>query len=145
MFKVKVEGEYVSSGKLKDIKFYEAEFEMEEGDVGKARAIIQNGLIRDYLRKNVDGYGRWRTCQVVGVEEVKGKEAEGDTELHALLLEATELECIPPSYNSYGDDKLRKKALTEAIKKKKVRVANYNKKTGKAAKAGDVVDQGYIS
>ena len=59
MFKVKVEGEYVVSGKLKELKYYEAEFDLEEGEESMARAIIQNGLINDYMRKNVEGYGRW--------------------------------------------------------------------------------------
>lgn len=133
MFKVKVSGTYVISGRLAQIDAYEAEFKMSEGREAEARAIIQNsGMLDIELRKSKPNYKRWRTCQVIKITELKeqGKvddktKAANDeqAEIEALLIEATNIACIPVSYKSYVSDKLRKDALIESIKKKKKKIA----------------------
>lgn len=124
MFKITVSGNYVISGKLAQIDEYETSFIMSEGREAEARAIIQNsGMLDERLRKEKKNYKRWRTCNVTNIEEAKdGSSKDVDQELDVLLVDATELGCIPTTYKRLASNVTRKKALQEAIKKKKSRI-----------------------
>ena len=124
MYKVTVAGTYVISGRLAQIDSYEVEFTMAEGDTAKARLIIQNsGMLDEKLRKEKTSYKRWRTCQVIDIKNIGGETKKDVKELEDLLIEATELACMPVSYKSFTNDKLRKEALKASIKRKKKKVA----------------------
>ena len=129
MYKWTAIGQYITAGKLKGTQDYEEVFELEEGNLSKARAIIQNGLLSDRLRKK-DNYYRWRTCQLLEEPEKEVGTSE-DPELEKLLSEATERGCIPINLNSIGNNKLKKQELKAAIKKSKEALEKHNKKKGK--------------
>ena len=133
MFKVTVTGTYTIAGKIAQIDSYEVTFKMAEGRKSEARAIIQNsGMLDEKLRKDKPGFKRWRTCQVTKIEEVEGKVDESVKELEKLLIEATQLACIPVDYKSYANDKMRIDTLKQAIEKKKISIAK-----AKARSKGD--------
>lgn len=134
MYKHFVEGTYVTAGKLKEVKAFEAEFDLEEGKTSLARAIIQNGLIKDWARKNLDNFATIRTCQIVDSQEVDGQ--ADNPELEQLLKDATELGCMPINYSSYRTDVTRKKELKTAITKKRKKIAEFELKQGKKPEAG---------
>ena len=124
MFKVTVTGTYIIGGKISQIDSYEVTFKMAEDRKPEARAIIQNsGMLDEKLRKDKKGFKRWRTCQVINIEEIEGKVDEAEKELEKLLIEATQLACIPIDYKSYANDKMRVGSLEKAIEKKKISIA----------------------
>lgn len=130
MYRVFVSGTYVLTGKLSQIDSYEVSFEMVTGDVAEARAIIQNsGMLDEKLRKEVEFYKRWQTCQVVDVQPLEEfKKDEAAAVLEVLVLEATGLACLPANYKQLKSNKLKKSTLKDAIVKKKERIAARNKK-----------------
>lgn len=131
-------GEYVTAGKLQQIESYEESFDLGEDRLPYARAIIQNGLITDRLRKSKKNFHRVQTCQIQ--DDPESVEGKGDIELEKLLAESTDLGCIPPGYGLLGSDKLRKDSLSAAITAKKARVKKLLKKQGKSPKGdGDWV------
>jgi hypothetical protein len=120
---VKVEGEaVVKDGTGKAIEFYEAEFLLDDSvaTLGQARSIIQNGLIRDKLQRQVQNFANWRTCQVVEFREEKDSQADL-SDMDKLLIEATELNCIPENIDSYKRPDYKMKALQKAIEVAKAR------------------------
>jgi len=136
MFKVKVSGTYVLSGKISEIDYYEAEFELNEGREAYARAIIQNdGMLDRFLEKSKEypKYKRWRTCQIESIDEIEGKVGTDNAEVETLIVEATELGCIPANFKSFKKPMSKIKVLSEAIKKKKERIER-SKKTVKGMK-----------
>ena len=132
MFNVTVAGSYVISGKLAQIDEYEEVFELTEGRVPEARAIIQNsGILDERLRKTKKNYRRWRTCQVIDVQGTTKEATKEKTELHELLVKATEMGCIPATFKRLKVDKTKIKHLKEAIENKAKRV-----KKAKSKKSG---------
>lgn len=131
MFKVTVAGNYVTTGRIAQIEYYEASFELAEGQESLARAIIQNsGIIDDHLRKTKKNFKRWQTCGIIQIEELKDKKAkEEDKELEELLIEATNLGCIPSTYKRLVNTEPKKKALVDAIERKKKRIEKAKAKT----------------
>lgn len=139
MFRVKVSGKYYLTGKLSEIDYYEAEFELNEGRESYARAIIQDsGILDTFLLKSPEckKYKRWQTCQVVSIKEIKDKEIDKEAkEVEELLVEAIELACVPTTYKRFRSDTARKMALTEALEKKKARIEKDKAKQRKAEAA----------
>lgn len=136
MYRITVEGEYITAGKFKQIEWYEEIFEIVTGEEGNARAIIQNGLITDRLRRTHKNFGRWRTCQVSSIEKMSEKdtgkvitdlvdaaqEPKEVSELQQLIAEASNLGCMPANYSSYKSNKVRKTQLKNALTAKKARI-----------------------
>lgn len=135
--KVVVEGEYkIRDGHYVSIEFFKEEFILDDAVKTKeqARSIIKKGLIFDRLRKTSNFKGI-RTCQVVSFEDSAENSESGD--LDKLLIEATELNCIPENINNYKRADYKIKALEKAIDLAKKRV---QKKT----KSNSETDLGYI-
>jgi len=131
MFNVTVAGSYVISGKLAQIDEYEEVFELTEGRVPEARAIIQNsGILDERLRKTKKNYRRWRTCQVIDVEGTTKEATKEETKLHELLVEATKKGCLPATFKRLKRPESKIKALEKAIKNKAKRVAKAKAKKG---------------
>lgn len=132
---VKVEGEVVvKDGTGTALEFYEAEFVVDDAveNENQARAMIQNGLLGDKLRRTIDGYKRWRTCAVVSMGA--SQEAAPDSDLDKALLEATKLGCVPENIENYRRPDYKLKALVAAIDNHK-----------KAKKPKDAFkDEGYV-
>lgn len=128
-----VEGEYITTeGELDE---YEKKFILDEPEEGLARAIIQNSLIHNTLKKDksLKDYRRWKTCQIVECKEVSGeKESEIDPKLQKLISEATNLGCMPPNFNSLKRDDTKIKKLEDAIEKKKARIKKDKEKNKKS-------------
>ena len=142
MFKHTVEGEYVLSGKLTQIEYFETTFTLEEANPSVARSIIQNGLLEDKMRKEFKNFKRVRTSQIVKTEKVEDEKAKSDTdvELEKLLAEAGNLGCVPVNYTSYKSDDMRKRQLAIAIKRRHDRQAKADKAAGKESS----IDKGYV-
>jgi hypothetical protein len=135
-WKVKVEGEViVRDGTGNAIEFYEKEFLLDDSvkNEAQARCLLHNGLISERLRKEVQGYRRWRTCQIVSFE--KAQEAAEHSELDVALLEAIQLGCVPENIDNYRRPDYKLKALLAAIE---------SHKSKKAAHKDNVQDQGYV-
>lgn len=131
MFNVTVAGSYVISGKLAQIDEYEEVFELSEGRVPEARAIIQNsGMLDERLRKNKKNYRRWRTCQVIDIEGTTTEATKETTKLHELLVKATKMGCIPSTFKRLKNPKTKIKHLEEAIENKVKRVKKAKAKKG---------------
>jgi len=131
-------GQYVTAGKIKQLEPYEEFFKLNETDRSKARAIVQNGLIEDHLRKTQKNFHHVYTCQLYEKSESIESKDEGNITLETLVLEATELGCLPAVYKSLKGDKAREQSLKEAIEKKKARMARAKKKKS------SVEDQGWV-
>jgi len=141
MYKWKAYGDYVVSGKLAQIDYFETVFELEEDREAYARAIIQNGLLQDQLKKEIPNFKRWRECHVKLIEKIsKTEEASTDPEIEKLLIEATELGCLPPNYHSYKSDAARKRRLKEAVEKKKASI----KKRAEKKDGIKIEDKGFV-
>jgi len=112
----KVEGDLViKRAGGNEISFYEVDFVLSDNvkDINQARAIIQAGLIDNRLKREVDGYKNWRTCQVTAFEDT---DAEAKTtELESALIEATEKGCLPENIGMYADDLSKIKAIQRSI------------------------------
>lgn len=137
--KAKCEGEViVVQNNAKSVEFYTEEFVLDDSvpDIAQARCIIQGGLIDERLRRNVKGYKRWRTCDVVSFEGTSDKPEAEETELQKLLMEATRLGCLPDTIDSYRRADHKAKALQKAIDNHKSRMAKPEK--------SNTQDMGYI-
>jgi hypothetical protein len=133
--KAMVEGEVVlKDGNTTDIHFYEEEFILDDAvkTLAQARSIIQGGLINERLRRNMPNFRRVRTCQVIEFGETTEKPEASD--LDKLLIEATELGCMPENIDNYKRPDYKIKALERAVQKAKER----------KAKPDNVQDLGYV-
>ena len=120
----RVEGEVVvKDGTGQSLEFYEAEFVLSDAvqTANQARSLIRKGLISEHLRREVKGYKRVRTCQVV--EFTTTNKVAEQSEMDKLFLEATELGCVPENIDNYKRPDYKQKALERAIENHKSRVA----------------------
>lgn len=138
--KVVVEGEVRVRTESKAVMLdrYKETFLLDDSvkDERQALSIIKKGLLDERLRKTVKNYRRYRTHEVVSFESVSDKPE--DSELAKLLVEATELQCVPEGLSRYTADGGRKKALEKAIEVKKAK--NAKSKKGDAVKDLGKVD-----
>lgn len=135
---VKVEGQVATKdGHSIGIKFYEAEFVLDDAikTEDEARTLIQNGLITNHLKKTVQNFKRWRTCEIVSFGSSDKQAA--NSELQTLTLEAIQKDCLPENLDIYAADDDKIKALRKAIESAK-------KRKVKAKKEEVVQDEGYI-
>ncbi len=129
-------GQYVTSGRLKQLMPYEEKFELAEADKPNARSIIHR-MINDRLVKNIKDFSRVHTCQVQDAPEAAKDSGKTNKELEVAMLQAVDMGCVPANYSELGTDDLRIGALKEAIEKKKQKVKRLSKdKT--------VEDQGWV-
>ena len=116
------EGEVVTvDGKRSTVNYYSEEFVMSDKveTASQARSMLQAGLISERLREKVVGFRRVRTCQVVSFEDTDLAAASG--EFDEVLLEATELGCVPEGFERYGTTESKVRALRTAIVRHKER------------------------
>lgn len=121
-----------------EIIFYEEEFVLsnEVASLEEARSVIQAALLDNRMRRKVEGYKSWRTCQVVSFEPTKQKNE--NSPLEALLLEATKKGCLPENIGSYADDASKMKAIERSLKNLDERV----KKEAEKEAARKIVEAG---
>lgn len=113
----KVEGEVVvKDGTGSSIEFYEQEFILsdEVHSVNQARSLIKKGLITERLRREIQGFKRVRTCQII--EFTSSNAPAEQSEMDKLFLRATELGCVPENIDNYKRSDFKAKALEKAIK-----------------------------
>lgn len=135
--KWRVEGTVVvKDGSGNRVDPYTAEFTLSEDDKQKAQAIIRRGYIADYLRKDVQGYKRVRTCMVVGGKSVKEHEAD---ELEEAISEAVDTGALPENLDAYGGSEEKAEAVKRSVSRKKKAEAKK-----RAQKNKQVEDHGYI-
>lgn len=119
----KVEGEVFvrTDARATNIKFYEEEFVLDDDvkDIGQARVIIRKALLDERLKKSIEHYKKFRTCQVVSLEPTDKKSDSGPVEKK--MIEASKLNCVPENLDRYSDSKSKEKALDKAIETKKKR------------------------
>ena len=138
MFKYTVEGNAIVGSKIKQLKWYEAEFELAEECQGMALSIIQNTLIKPYLLKTIDDCRGFHTCTIQKREAVAGDLSDEDLELEQLIAEATELSCLPETLSGYEDTKGKAKLIKGAITRRKNKLKKLEE-----AKDG-IKDEGYV-
>lgn len=136
---VKVEGQVrYKDGLSVGIGFYEEEFILDDSikTEAEARQLIQNGLISDRLRKTVDNFKGWRTCDIVQFDNTE-KQPEF-SELDKAMMEAMKLNCVPENIDNYRRPDYKLKALQQAI-------ANHKEvQAKKKAQKEQTQDQGYV-
>lgn len=133
MYDYDVEGQYITTDKNARLKPFEAQFTLREKNKDIARAIIQNGIVKDYLKENNEDYRSLRTCQVFEAGKTKNTEATIDEEMETLLAEASQNGVIPITLDEYGK-RGKKEALKTAVdknKKAKKKAAEKKKKAEK--------------
>jgi hypothetical protein len=133
----KVEGEVVvKDGTGTSVEFYESQFVLDDAvqNAAQARAIIKKGLISERLRREVQGYKRVRTCQIVEFTSTDDKPEQSD--MDRLLIRATELNCVPENIDNYKRPDFKQRALEKAIEKAEERA--------KSVKPDAVQDLGYV-
>lgn len=137
---VKVEGEAYIRRDTKTvlIDIYEEDFILDDSveSADEARSIIRKGLLDDRLKKTLENYKKFRTCQVLEFKETKDKPEGGRVD--KLLVEATKLQCAPDNLSSYGSPKAKEKALEKAIHTAKNRKNNVKKNNDE--ELGNVID-----
>lgn len=109
-------------------EIYEEEFLLSDSveNLAQARSIIQNGLIKERLKKKYPKFYDWRECQVVSLETTDAKVETG--ELEQLLLKCSEAGCVPENLSSYASDKSKTKALQKALDNHEKRIASQREK-----------------
>lgn len=116
---VKASGQYTAKdGTGHAIAYFKEDFIMDDAVQTKeqARSILHAGLMLQRLQEKSDLYPnvrRVRECQVDEFETVKQK-AE-NSELEKLILQATQLECVPENISDYRRPEFKAKALQTAI------------------------------
>jgi len=113
----KTEGEYYRRDGQKNVEicFFEEDFVLSDDvpSLELARCVIQNGLLSERLHK-IDGYKRWRTCEVISFEDCGDSKVE-ISNIDKLLIRATELGCLPENIDNYKRMDFKVKALERAI------------------------------
>jgi len=122
---VKVEGEVFirTNAKTMILKFYEEDFILDDEilTLEQARSFIKKGLIKERLRKKIEGFKGVRTCQVIEFKDTDKKPEVSKYE--ALLVKAQKANCLPQSLDNYADEESKIRALNKALDSEKKRKA----------------------
>lgn len=139
-YKLKVVGEYIkkTDANTKIIEFYDEEFIVDIDNQQEALSFIKNGLLhqRLYGNEKYKGYVRFRTHEPASFE--KTEEKADNSEFSKLVMQATDLGCMPTNIDMYTTQESKTKVIKSAIKADKMRKAKAKKKEQKTSDLGYV-------
>lgn len=144
MFEYLVSGQYISEDKNARIGEYETIIYLSEAKADIARVVIQNVLIHPHLKKEIEDYKHWRTCEVSKGTKISPKDIpddkKPDQELEELAATASKNGVVPITINENVSAGAKKKALKKAVDKNAAAKVRAKAKEKRARKAQGLTD-----